>query len=59
LISDLLDKQIKGNLTEDESKLLTSVFADIERFSKFEKDMTGIIDERNSIQWNIEYLKST
>ncbi len=56
-IPELLEKQVGGNLSEEEGKLFTRILSDIDSFTNYQKDIEAIINERASLQWNIEYLK--
>lgn len=56
-LPELLEKKLNNSLTEDESKIFDSAMAQVEMFSRYQKDIESLIDERVSLQYNIEVLK--
>ena len=57
-ISVLLEKQSSNTLSEDETKMLTKVMTEIDKFTNYQKDVEAIINERASLQYNLKVLKS-
>lgn len=56
-IDDLLERNASGSLDADDTKTLKDVYGQITMFEKYEADIAKIIDERASLQYNIEVLK--
>jgi hypothetical protein len=56
-LPELLEKKFSNSLSEEESKIFDSAMAQVEMFSRYQKDIEALIDERVSLQYNIEVLK--
>lgn len=56
-IDDLLERKASGNLDPDDTKILKQVLDQISMFENYESDLAKIIDERASLQYNLEVLK--
>ncbi len=56
-IDDLLERKATGNLDAEDTKTLKQVYDQVVMFENYESDITKIIDERASLQYNIEVLK--
>ena len=56
-IDDLLERKASGNLDADDTKALKQIFDQITMFENYESDLAKIIDERASLQYNLEVIK--
>lgn len=56
-ISDLLEKQSRGAISDDETKLLKRIFLEVEKFGNYQSEIKALFEERISLQHNIEVLK--
>jgi hypothetical protein len=55
-ISELLEKQTRGAITDVEAKQLTQVMKEIQAFTNYQKDIQNIIDERVTLQLAIDRI---
>lgn len=56
-IDDLLERKASGNLDADDAKALKKVLDQVSMFENYESDLAKIIDERASLQYNLEVIK--
>ena len=56
-IDDLLERKASGNLDAEDTKVLKQVYDQITMFENYESDLAKIIDERASLQYNLEVIK--
>jgi len=56
-LPELLEKKLNNSLSDEETKIFDSAMAQVEMFANYQRDIEALIDERVSLQYNIEVLK--
>lgn len=56
-LPELLEKKLANSLSDEESKIFDTAMAQLDSFMNYQKDIDSLIEERISLQYNIEVLK--